>query len=268
MRIGENALFRLAGAPIVVRIARSVDYWSQVEKEIAVAEWLGDVGYPAARSFSGVRQPLCIDGHPVTFWKYIDEDKSKRKNQGMLAHVLREFHALAVPADVSLPEYNFDERVFLRLNKSSISSEDKEFLFERFETLRDEVERLSFPLDRCVVHGDAHLGNVMLTSAQGPVLIDFENVGIGHREWDLSMTATAYVTAGWLTDEDYSLFAETYGYDVMQWVGFDVLRQVHEIKMTTWLMQNVNNSAEIAKEFDTRMRAIRSGHSDVAWKPF
>jgi hypothetical protein len=37
--------------------------------------------------------------------------------------------------------------------------------------------------------------------------------------------------------------------------------------MTTWLMQNVNESPEIAREYETRMLTIR-GQSGPRWRPF
>ena len=87
-------------------------------------------------------------------------------------------------------------------------------------------------------------------------------------EWDISMTATEYLTAGWWTDAEYGSFAEAYGYDVTSWAdGFRVLRAVHEIKMTTWLMQNVNESPDIAREYETRMQTIR-GLGKPRWRPF
>jgi hypothetical protein len=101
-----------------------------------------------------------------------------------------------------------------------------------------------------------------------PVLIDFERFAWGHPEWDISMTATEYRTAGWWTDAEYDRFVEAYGYDVTSWAeGFPVLRSVHEIKMTTWLMQNVNESSEIAREYETRMQTIR-GQGAPRWHPF
>jgi aminoglycoside phosphotransferase (APT) family kinase protein len=111
--------------------------------------------------------------------------------------------------------------------------------------------------------------NLILRDEQ-PILIDFERFAWGQPEWDLSMTATEYQTAGWWTDSEYSQFVEAYGYDVMSWNdGFSVLRAAHEIKMTTWLMQNVNESSEIANEYETRMRTLR-GQSDGSetWRPF
>ena len=102
-----------------------------------------------------------------------------------------------------------------------------------------------------------------------PILIDFERFAWGQPEWDLSMTATEFATAGWWTPEEYSEFAEAYGYDVMEWRdGFDVLQSVHEIKMTTWLMQNVNVSKEVADEYRVRMKTIRGEDRSTQWRPF
>jgi aminoglycoside phosphotransferase (APT) family kinase protein len=102
-----------------------------------------------------------------------------------------------------------------------------------------------------------------------PMLIDFELFAWGQPEWDLSMTATEYETAGWWTDAEYASFAEAYGYDVMSWEeGFPTLRTVREIIMTTWLMQNVNESSEIAREFENRMRKIRGENTVAPWRPF
>ena len=102
-----------------------------------------------------------------------------------------------------------------------------------------------------------------------PIFIDFERFAWGQPEWDLSMTATEYQTAGWWTDAEYASFAEAYGYDVMSWVeGFPILRAVHEIKMTTWLMQNVNESPDIAREYENRMRRIRRENTAAPWRPF
>lgn len=41
MRLGENAVYRLAADPVVVRTARTVDYLADVQTEVAVARWLG-----------------------------------------------------------------------------------------------------------------------------------------------------------------------------------------------------------------------------------
>ena len=69
---------------------------------------------------------------------------------------------------------------------------------------------------------------------------------------------------------EYEAFVAAYGFDVRQWsAGYPTLRSVHEIKMTTWLMQNVNELAEIADEYRARMLTLRGDPAaPQKWRPF
>jgi hypothetical protein len=69
LRLGENAIYRLASVPVVVRIARR--YLPDVRAEVAVARWLASADFPAVRLAGPADQPLVVDGRPVTFWKLI-----------------------------------------------------------------------------------------------------------------------------------------------------------------------------------------------------
>ena len=71
IRLGENALYRLLGCPVIVRIARTMNYWTAVQKEVSVARWLASSGFPAAEVVSSLPQPIAVNGHPVTFWHAI-----------------------------------------------------------------------------------------------------------------------------------------------------------------------------------------------------
>jgi hypothetical protein len=68
LRIGENAIFRLASGPIVVRIARSADRLPRVKRELCIARWLAAAQVPAVRVVDEIEQSLMVDGHPVSFW--------------------------------------------------------------------------------------------------------------------------------------------------------------------------------------------------------
>ncbi|WAL65958.1 aminoglycoside phosphotransferase family protein [Amycolatopsis cynarae] len=267
MRLGENALYQLDPVPVVVRIARTMDYWSSAVKEVDVARWLAHEGFSAAELYDVDEQPLEVSGHPVTFWRFIPGPVATPDDVAILGHSLRKLHELPVPASLSLPRVDILSRVEPRVAKSPVPDTDKAMLLERCEQLRHEIANLNFPCAETVIHGDAHIGNLMLDSGR-PVLIDFENVAWGQPEWDLSMTATEYLTAGWWSAEQYTSFAEAYGWDVTRWEGFKTLRATHEIKMTTWLMQNVDQSADIAAEYQTRVRTIRTGVADQKWRPF
>lgn len=266
LRLGENAIFRLRDSACVVRIGRNMSHWADAAKEVAVSGWLAGHGYPAAKVL-GLSQPLEVDGHPVTFWEHIDGRNGGRQDVGVLAELLRELHSLKAPEDFQLPEQAVLDRVRPRIESSQVSDADKRLLIETCERLEAELAAVEFPLSSAPTHGDAHVQNLMITSS-GPVLIDFERFSWGQPEWDLATTATEYRTAGWWTDAEYARFVEVYGFDVTAWSGFDVLRAVNEINMTTWIMQNVQESEEIAAEYATRMRTIRAGEPVAAWKPF
>lgn len=267
LRIGENALFHLPAASIVVRIARTMDYWEDALKEVNVSRWLAESHIPAAR-LAQVDQPIEISGHPVTFWRFIEGRNGGRQDIAHLGTLLRRLHETAPPKNFNLPRENILGRVHKRIENSSVSAADKEFLLHRFMQLEAEVSRLRYPLTPTNTHGDAHVQNLMVSRGK-PVLIDFERFAWGQPEWDLSMTATEYRTAGWWTDAEYASFVEAYGYDITSWKeGFPILRAVHEIKMTTWLMQNVNESSDIAREYETRMRMIRGEENTEPWRPF
>ena len=266
LRLGENALFHLPAEAVVVRIARSMDYWRDATKEVSVSRWLASVQFPAAR-VRQVAQPIEVSGHPVTFWQFINGRNGSPEDIAGLGALLRELHKMPRPTEFNLPGEDILGRVRRRIERAPVSHADKEFLSRRFHELTAAVSDLRYPLELAPTHGDAHVQNLIICNDQ-PILIDFERFAWGHPEWDISMTATEYLTAGWWTDAEYERFAEAYGYDVTSWTeGFPVLRAVHEIKMTTWLMQNVNESSDIASEYAARMQTIR-GQDTPRWRPF
>jgi Ser/Thr protein kinase RdoA (MazF antagonist) len=266
MRLGENALYRLATAPVVVRIARTVDYWNTVTKEVQVARWLADQGFPAAEVTGPAHQPLAIDGHPVTFWRFIHGRVAMPEDVAELGHVLRRFHELPTPKSFALPGTDIMARIEPRVAKAPVPAEDKRMLLDRCEELRGRLADLQFPLAPTAVHGDAHIKNLMMIE-EDPVLLDFENTAHGQPEWDLAVTATEYATGGWWTAEQYGAFVDAYGYDVREWHGFNTLRATHEIKMTTWIMQNVDHSADVAAEYRARILTLRTGEIHTGWNP-
>lgn len=268
LRLGENALFYLPAESAVVRIARTMDYWRDVVKEVAVARWLENYQFPAAEVCE-IPQPIQVADHPVTFWRFINGRRGGRNDIVHLGALLRRLHGLPRPTMFDLPEEDILGRVRGRIDAASVSSADKDFLLSRLGELAAEIPSLRYPLAPAPTHGDAHVQNLMFDSTQA-MLIDFERFAWGQPEWDLAMTATEYQTAGWWTETEYCQFAEAYGYDVTAWAdGFPVLRAVHEIKMTTWLMQNVHESPAIAEEYAKRMRTIRGEAAGAGnWRPF
>src|SRR5262249_54417002 len=156
---------------------------------------------PAAR-VSSIPQPMNVDGHPVTLWKFISGRDGDRRDVAALGHVLRQLHSMPRPTTFSLPDPNIFARVDLRIQAAPVPDVDKAFLLERLEKLQSELPRLQYPLNPAPTHGDPHVKNLMISDGNA-VLIDFEAFFWGQPEWDLATTATEFVTAKWWTPEEY-----------------------------------------------------------------
>jgi len=267
IRLGENALFRLAAHPVIVRIARSTDYLPSVRKEVAVSRWLTDEGFPAARTVDDLEQPVVVAGHPVTFWHLIEEG-DRKPTYGELGGLLRDLHAMRFPADLELPPYDAFGRTDLRVEKATgIPEDDREFLRKRSRELRDRLAELHFTSPKGPVHGDAHVQNLMVDSSGRALLIDFEGFSHDHPEWNLMVTATEHHSLGWQTPEQYAAFVGAYGRDLRDWEGFPVLRGIQEFQMTTWLMQNIAEGPAVAEEYARRIASLRDDDAPRNWQP-
>ncbi|MFI6995828.1 phosphotransferase enzyme family protein [Nonomuraea wenchangensis] len=269
LRVGENILFRLASAPVVVRIARSVDLLSDVRKEVAIARWLEEVDFPGVKLLPDHPQALIEEGRVVTFWQHVDSDGPSPSFRD-LAVMLKELHALPKPVDLVLPLFDPLGRVEDRLDcAKSISEGEIEFLRRRTEELYAEYNALEFALPAGHIHGDAHKGNLLRRRDGNVILLDFERFAFGPREWDLS-TAIGVPFQGfrWLDDEEYAQAVDAYGFDIAEWPGLHTLRRIREITMTTWLMQNVEHGPDIRAEFDRRLASLRHDILPRSWRPF
>jgi aminoglycoside phosphotransferase (APT) family kinase protein len=269
LRLGENAIYRISGTPIVVRIARSLDALDDVRKEVRVARWLEAEDVPAARlADESEDEPLVVDGHPITFWRFIaatDPDPELADLGGLLRHL----HALEPPEWLRLPSFSPFVRVAERLDRApaAANADDVDFLRELFSDLQVAYQQLVFVFLPSPVHGDAHLANLMRDESGQVVMLDFEAFAYGHREWDLTVTGARRDGFGWLDASQYRQFTDAYGYDILSWPGFPVLRSIRELTMTTWLMQ-LTNDQRAADEFRRRVSDMREGKFPRRWAAF
>ena len=265
LRLGENAIYQLAGAPIVVRIARSADRLRRVEKELCIARWLAAANVPAVRVYEEIDQPLLVDGHPVSFWHAVTGG-APEPAYADLARLLKAFHDLGdCPCD--LPGFDPLRTSESRLaTADAVAADDRDFLRARCSDLNEQLPDLEFALPGGPIHGDAHTRNLLTDKGQ-VVLLDFEAAMTGPREWDLLPPAIATERYG-LAEEHYQEFANAYGFDVRTWPGYPVLREIRQLTMTTWIMQNVVESPAAAAEFALRVASLRERDFDRAWNFF
>jgi Ser/Thr protein kinase RdoA (MazF antagonist) len=233
---------------------------------VAVARWLADEGYPAARLVTDAEQPIVIEDHPVTFWEGL-ADGDTYATTAEMGVLLRRLHDLE-PPPFSLPQLHPFDKVASRLKRAAIPESTRAFLRSMALDLEAEYGRLTFSLPSGHLHGDFNVGNVLRDNAGHPWVIDLDEFATGPREWDLMQTAMYYDSFGWHTQTEYADFVASYGFDIREWAGYPVLRSVRELLMVTWLSQNAGANPRAADEVEKRVATLRSGGSRRDWAPF
>ena len=267
MRLGSNAVYHLT-TPVVVRISRHDADLDEVRRSVAVARWLESLDYPAVRVID-VDQPVSVDGHAVTFWRSVSDDGDQYATVGEVAEVLARLHRLEAPGTLHLPALAPFANATKRITGNAwLSVEDREFLAGQLTELQAKYASLEFVLPQGVIHGDAGIGNVLRDRNGEPVVIDLDGFAIGPREWDLALTAIYYDSFGWHTREEYETFVRVYGFDIMQWPGYPVMRAVREFLMVTWVIQQAGDSQKAAAEASKRIMALRTGGSRKDWDAY
>ncbi|HJP76826.1 MAG TPA: aminoglycoside phosphotransferase family protein [Pseudonocardiaceae bacterium] len=265
LRFTTNAVYRLATAPVVIRIAASWGLRHRVAKVVKVANWLAGHDFPAVRLLAGVEQPVRVGDYLATVWDEVPT-VSRKPTTRDLATMLRNLHELPRPA-FDLPGWAPLDDVARRIaDAEELSDDDREFLAQRRDALAAQLTALEYPLPPAVVHGDAHLGN-LIPGPDGPVLCDFDSTSWGPPEWDLTPVLVAQQRFGGSARESRTLL-RAYGFDVTQWPGFEVLRQVRELKLVTSVLPILRSNPDVAPELHRRLASVRSGDVGARWSRY
>jgi aminoglycoside phosphotransferase len=265
IRLGENAVFRLQGGDVVARVGRSPAKMPMAKRQIMVARWLAANDVSSIRPLD-VSQPALARGRVVTFWESADE-VVRYGSARELGLILKRLHRLPIPRDADLPTLTPFTTARARIAAVPISDSDRTYLEDRCATLESAYARLTFSRPDVVLHGDANVGNLILDRDDQALLSDLDSFCVGPPEWDLALTAMFYQRFGWHDRTEYDEFVAAYGEDVLQWEGFDVLADVREVLMVSWLAQNAHTE-HVAVELTKRLDDMRDGKPRTGWSPF
>lgn len=254
----------LREAPVVVRIVLSPSLSYRAVNVVDAARWLADNDVPAVRLLPGVEQPVRVGEHLATLWEAVPE-VGPPPNGGDLGKLLRQIHALPVPP--WFPSWNPMGDLHSRLcDAEELDADDRCFLVERCADIARRLAGLRFPLRTSVVHGDAHLGN-LIAGPDGPVLCDLDSLCAGPPEWDLTPLAVGWMRMGFPAQRHQQL-VESYGFDITQWPGFEVLRELRELKITAGVLPILRSNPRIWDEMHRRLRTMRNGDLTAQWTPY
>jgi Phosphotransferase enzyme family len=261
LRNVNNAVFRLARSPVVIRLVTFPSYLPRAELAVAAAAVFAEHGVPAVRLLPGVPQPVRSGDHVATVWQAVSPT-GPQPGGADLARLLRAVHAVPAPCR-GLPAWDpltdFDNRVW----DTTMTRADRAFLLHRSAELATAAARLRFVLPAAVLHGDAHLGNV-IPGPDGHVLCDFDSCSVGPPEWDLTPVAVSDVRfrrpPGHLRD-----LTKAYGFDVRAWDGFEVLQGIRDLKLIAGVFPRAGSLPAVQAEFDRRMASLRAGRRSDRW---
>lgn len=262
LNLSENALYKLPGG-VVVRISRQGQQ-TAARREVEVARWLEASGIQAVQVIPDVEQPVVVDDRAVTFWRELPPHE--HGTPGQVAGALRQLHRLAPPANFSLGEVEPFVRLSERIDAAStLTDDDRRWMHEHLNELRERWVDLPKGLPWCVIHGDAWVGNVVSTADGSVILLDLERTSTGPPEWDLVHTAIKWKSFDWITEKQYAEFCDVYGYDVTKWEGFELLRDIREFRMTTMAAQAATSNPNCRDQARHRLECIRGNRGLRPW---
>lgn len=252
LRHQTNGVYRLPAAPVVVKVARPGTH--HMRQVVALVHWLIEQGVPTVPLLDGVEQPLDVHGYDVTLWQYLPQTRPILA--GDLAEPLAVLHrGLAPPMD--LPHLDALASIRHSIEHSRILTiEERAILRGKWERLSELVPRLTYHDAPRLLHGDPQHRNMLWDDQiNRPVLCDWEGAVIGPVEWDL-VTIEIHCRRFGRPEQEYRDFCTSYGTDIRDWPGYDVLRDLRELRMITSNARKSPASSWEAEEVHRRIARL------------
>lgn len=266
LQLSNNAVFAIPSAGTVIRIIRSRALGPRAAKAAALGRWFGTVHAPTiALEPAAAEQPLEVDSLAATIWVYLPPTPPK-PDVTDLGRCLREFHKIGLPP-FDLPTWDpvGDTRTRIA-DAEALDDEDQQFLLDWCDRIQPELEELNRRQQPTLVHGDAHVGNLLREPGGRIVLCDFDATCAG--PWQFDLVAVPVGEARFGRPGVHAQLAAAYGYDVTTDPHWPILRQARELKMVVGALPRMATSDAIQREFKIRINSIRMEDRTARWTPF
>ncbi|MEU7614605.1 aminoglycoside phosphotransferase family protein [Micromonospora rifamycinica] len=265
LRLTNNAVFALPGSGIVIRIARTHRLRDRVAKVVRLAHWFADIDAPTIRLAPDVEQPVEVGTLAASVWEYLPAGFPTPTVED-LGHVLREFHSLGLPP-FPLPTWDPVADARKRLaDADGLGGGDRDFLMQWCDRLEPRLVALNRHEDQRLIHGDAHVSNLLKEPSGRTVMCDFDATCVG--PWRVDLAAVAVGEHRFGRTGAHEALAAAYGHDVTSDPGWPLLREARELKMIVAAVPLLAASEQVAAEFDRRLRSVREDDHRPRWTPF
>jgi Phosphotransferase enzyme family len=192
LHTSQHVTIRLLPTDLVARAVRDdAQSLDRLRRELSVGQHLSARGAPSVGLAAGVPPgPHFSDGFAVTFWEFVSHvpaNEDNAEHTARAAAALSRVHQALADFPFELPNFwaKVDQCRNLLQTPSALpelAPGNRQFLLSVYSSVRTALDRL--PVRLLPILGDAHLGNVFITS-DGALWNDFEDACLGPREWDI-----------------------------------------------------------------------------------
>ena len=268
LRLHSNASFALPSARLVARIATNPAARDRVAASIAVTRWLADRGFPCVVPADIDGQPLMVAGYVVSFWLHVATTGTPAPTGADIGKLLRDLHA---QGDPPCPLRRFADpfgSVASALGEApgSLSQASRLWLDDRIAWLRGQWSSMDFPLHAGLIHGDAHINNLMRATSGKVILGDWDHVATGPREWDLIQLPYMHRRFGRASQSDMEAFSRAYGWDIRRWPGLDTLIAIREITGLSPYIRTAGTKPFSRQQLAYRLQTLQAGDVTARWE--
>lgn len=263
----SNAVYLLPREQIVVRLAPDTPVRRQrAQTCVTVTRWLSSQPNPVALAPMPGEQPVYSADAVATFWPH--RSTTPPPSLAELAVLLRHLHTLPAPP-FPMPRYKplqrLREAMMVDQDRAqpALADDDRAWLLGRTIELVDTFGTIRFPLGDGLVHADAHTGNLVRDPDNGHgLLIDWDGACLGPRELDLLSAIPDHFHE---PDADRVRFLTAYGYDILDWPGWTLLRDVAELHTLGAYIRLAPSKPAAATELRHRIRSLRTCDRSAVW---
>lgn len=267
LRLHANATYALPSAGLVIRIAANPAVLGPVTASIAVTRWLAGRGFPCTVPADIDDQPFVIAGYVVSAWRYVPTADRPAPASAEMGDILRELHAQGDPefALPSLDDPFASVAAAISEAPDAMAPAIQSWLCERITSLRQQWSALDFPRAAGLIHGDAHIGNLMRAASGQAVLGDWDHVATGPREWDLAQIHYMDRRFGRAGENGIDAFAAAYGWDIRTWPGLNTLIAIREITGLSPYIRHARDRPSYGRQLAYRLHSLQSGDTQARW---
>jgi hypothetical protein len=207
-----NAVFALPESGLCLRVSRpGLISRAAVEREQALSGWFNSCRI-AALSASDAIPPLWIEDSACVFWQWEEHDRARTIDPAERGRLLRRVHDALEAYRGKLPGWEWPTRMLSAIDVLDggelLNAGDAAILRHLLSQTIDWFLGLAPTGTFMPIYGDFNPSNVIWSPNRGWVVIDYDHICVGAREWDLTGCINGY------SDEQAADFAASYGEDV------------------------------------------------------